>query len=101
MSAEVLVGDKKEVLALMSAIQYFSVYIPPTRKLMIYTDHNPLVFLDRMQNKNQNLMRWALQLKAVQLEIRHLRGKLNLVADVLSRVDALKGTNGGERSWNV
>ena len=48
---------EKEALALVSAIQYFSVHIPPTRKLVVYTDHNPLIFLERMRNRNQKLMR--------------------------------------------
>ena len=85
----------------MSAIQYFSVHIPPTRKQVVYTDDNPLVFLDRMRNKNQKLMRWALQLEAFQLEIKHLRGKLNVIEDALSRVDTPQGATGGEGSWNA
>lgn len=62
------------------------VYVSSSSPVIIYTDHNPLVFLDRMRNANQRLMRWSLVLQAFDLEIHHIRGKDNVVADALSRV---------------
>ena len=52
---------------------------------MVYTDHNPLVFLHRMYNQNQRLMRWALIVQGYNLVIRH-KGSENMCADALSRV---------------
>ena len=52
----------------------------------IYTDHNPLVFLHRMYNQNQRLMRWALIVQGYNLVIHHKKGSENVCADVLSSV---------------
>ena len=78
---------EKEALALVLAVQHFEVYVGgAVRPVLVFTDHNPLVFLDRMRNNNQRLMRWSLILQGHNLEIRHIRGRDNVVADALSRV---------------
>ncbi len=52
---------EKETLALLLALQFFEVYLGSSNlPTLVYTDHNPLVFLSRMYNANQRLMRWAL-----------------------------------------
>ncbi len=52
---------EKEALALLLALQYFEVYVGSSSlPLVAFTDHNPLVFLSRMRNSNQRIMRWAL-----------------------------------------
>lgn len=77
---------EKEALALVLAFQHFEVYVGGAAcPVVVYTDHNPLVFLDRMRNSNQRLMRWSLILQGYNLEIRHIRGRDNVVADALSR----------------
>uniref|UniRef100_A0A3B1IW77 Gypsy retrotransposon integrase-like protein 1 n=1 Tax=Astyanax mexicanus TaxID=7994 RepID=A0A3B1IW77_ASTMX len=77
---------EKEALALLLAIQHFEVYVGSSSlPVVVFTDHNPLVFLSRMYNKNQRLMRWALLLQDYNLEIRHKKGMENVVADALSR----------------
>lgn len=77
---------EKETLALLLALQHFNVYVGASRyPVMIYTDHNPLVFLSKMYNHNQRLMRWALMVQPYNLEIRHKKGSENVVADALSR----------------
>jgi len=46
----------KETLALVMALQHFDFYLTPTQfPVQVYTDHNPLVFLNK--NKNQRLLR--------------------------------------------
>ena len=77
---------EKEALALILALDHFEVYVGSSSvPLVVYTDHNPLVFLQRMRNKNRRLMNWSLELQAYNLEIRHIRGKDNVLADALSR----------------
>jgi len=77
---------EKEALALLLALQYFEVYIGSSPlPVIVYTDHNPLVFLSRMYNQNQRLMRWSLIVQNYNLEIRHKKGTENVVADALSR----------------
>lgn len=77
---------EKEALALLLALQHFDVYVGSTnRPVTVYTDHNPLVFLSRMYNHNQRLMRWALFIQDYNLDIKHKKGKDNVLADALSR----------------
>jgi hypothetical protein len=78
---------EKECLALVLALQQFEVYVPACSKsVVVYTDHNPLVFLHKMRNKNQRLLRWSLILQEYNLDIRHIPGKDNVIGDALSRV---------------
>ncbi len=52
---------EKEALSLLLALQQFKVYIGfSSQPVEVFTDHNSLVFLHRICNKNQRLMRWAL-----------------------------------------
>ena len=78
--------SEKETLALVLALQHFDFYLTALPfPIQVYTDHNPLVFLARMKNKNQRLLRWSLSLQVYDLKIYHIRGKDNIVADALSR----------------
>lgn len=44
----------KEALALMLALQRYEVYVGgSSTPVIVYTDHNPLIFLSRMYNTNQ------------------------------------------------
>lgn len=76
---------EKEALALILALVHFDVYTSSCQTLVVYTDHNPLVFLGRMKNSNPRLMRWSLFLQGFNLDIQHIRGKDNVFADALSR----------------
>lgn len=78
---------EKECLSLILAINHFEVYVSMGgQQLTVYTDHNPLTFLDRLKNKNQRLIRWSLELQQYNLKIIHIRGKDNVLADCLSRI---------------
>ena len=78
---------EKELLALILALSHFEVYIGSNSNvLLVYTDHNPLVFSHRMKNKNRRLLNWSLQLQEYNLDIRHVKGKDNVLADCLSRI---------------
>jgi len=78
--------NEKEALSLVLADRYFSVYFGTrTGVVTVYTDHNPLVFLQRMANHNQKLLRWSLELQQYNFNVVHRAGKDNLLADLLSR----------------
>lgn len=78
---------EKETLALVLALNHFDVYLCTTCvPISVFTDHNPLVFINRMKNKNQKILRWGLTLQEYNMTINHIRGKENVVADALSRV---------------
>ena len=78
--------SEKEALALILSLQHFEFYVVPAKfPIDIYTDHNPLVFLHRVKNNNQRLLRWSLLLQEHNLNIIHIPGRRNVVADALSR----------------
>lgn len=55
---------EKELLALILALQYFEIYVTAAKEpIVVFTDHNPLTFLHKVENKNQRLMRWSLLLQ--------------------------------------
>ena len=66
-----------------SALQSLpSLFIAP---IDICSDHNPLTFIHKIKNKNQRLLRWNLKLQEHNHDIRHIKGKYNIIPDVLSR----------------
>ena len=80
---------EKEALGLILSLNHFEVYVKGTgQPVQVFTDHNPLVFLHKMKNTNQRLMRWCLVLQDYNLDIHHVKGSENVIADALSRVPA-------------
>ena len=77
---------EKECLAIILCITHFSVYLNNGHTTTVFTDHNPLAFLSKMKEKNQKLLRWSLILQEYDIEIRHIKGSDNVIADMLSRV---------------
>ena len=78
---------EKEALSLLLAIKHFEVYVGSSVfPLQVYIDHNPLVFVHKMKDKNKRLLRWSLTLQEYNLEVVHVKGRDNVVADALSRV---------------
>ena len=64
---------EKETLALLLSLQHFDVYSSTTTTPVdVYTDHNPLVFIEKMENKNQRLLRWSLAFQEYNLRIHHI-----------------------------
>ena len=77
---------EKEALALLLALENFEVYVcSPSHAVTVYSDHNPLSFVNKMKNKNPRLTRWALALQPYNISIVHIKGKDNMIADLLSR----------------
>lgn len=77
---------EKEALALVLALQHFEVYVSSgCGEVEVFTDHNPLVFIERFKTKNMRLFRWSLVLQQYNLHIKHVAGKDNVIADTLSR----------------
>ena len=77
---------EKEALALIMELQHFEVYLSNGNRLIeVWTDHNPLTFINRFKNKNQRLTRWSLYLQEWNLMVKHIRGTENVLPDILSR----------------
>ena len=78
---------EKECLALILALQHFDVYVSSINTpLEVFSDHNPLVFIHKLKNKNQRLLRWSLILSEYNMTIQHIKENDNVIADCLSRV---------------
>ena len=77
---------EKECLALLLALRKFNFFIYDSmHRVEVHCDHNPIKFIDKMQNTNQRLMRWSLELQDYNINISHIRGRDNIIADTLSR----------------
>ena len=75
---------EKECLSLSLALQHFEVYLTSSSSpTVVNSDHNPLIFI-LMKNKNQRLLRWSLLLQEYNLDIRHTKGKDDIISDALS-----------------
>src|SRR6218665_3320191 len=55
-------------------------------KIHIFTDHNPLAYLTESMSKSAKLVRWSLALQTFDVDVKYTKGKLNVVADCLSRL---------------
>ena len=77
---------EKECLSLILALQHFEVYLTSSPSPIVdFSDHNPLIVIHKMKNKNQRLLRLGLLLQEYNLDIRHIKGKDNIISDALSR----------------
>lgn len=76
---------EKELLSLILAVIHFSYYLSPARRTVVYTDHKPITYLHNFQYKNARLTRWSLFLQNHNLDIVHVKGRENVLADMLFR----------------
>ena len=75
---------EKECLALVTSLHHYYVYLS-VGTVKVYTDHNPLVFLNKMKGSNSRLLRWSLLIQSFSLIIVHIKGIENKIPDLLSR----------------
>ena len=77
---------EKECLSLAIALQHFEVYQASSfEPIVIFTDHNPLTFIHQMKNKNQRLLGLGPMLPGHNLDIKQIKGKVNIITNALSR----------------
>lgn len=75
---------EREALAVVWATDKFRSYIEGAR-VKIATGHQPLQWLLTMKTTVGRLARWALRIQGLNMDIVYSPGKLNVVADALSR----------------
>jgi len=75
---------EKECLAIIWAIRKMRCYLEGYR-FEVVTDHLALKWLNSIESLSGRVARWALELQQFQFDVRYRRGKLNVVADALSR----------------
>lgn len=75
---------EQEGAALVYALKTWRHYLDG-HKFTVYTDHQPLKYLLTQPKLNQRQARWVAQIQSFDLDIIHKPGRLNAVADALSR----------------
>jgi transposase InsO family protein len=77
--------SEKELFGVLFAIKKWQNLLDPSIKHTVLTDHEPLVHVQNMKDVHGRLARWAIKLSPYALHYKYRKGKLNYVADCLSR----------------
>ena len=81
----------RELLAAYSAVRHFR-YFVEARPFTIYTDHKPLTFaLASTAERSPRQTRHLSFIAEFTSDLQHIKGKFNVVADALSRINAVTG----------
>ena len=87
---------EQELLGIIFALEKFRIYIYG-HKVLLYTDNKALTFLNRCAITPNRVARWMLSLQWYDIELRHVKGTQNHLADVISqnpaRLDATEIQN--------
>lgn len=75
---------ERECLGVLEGIRKFRSYIEGS-KFRVITDHASLVWLRNLKDPTSRLARWAIKLQEFDFDLVHRKGKLNVIADALSR----------------
>lgn len=75
---------EREALAVVWALEKFRGYVEGAR-VQVATDHQPLRWLLSLKTPSGRLARWAMKIQSYDLDIGYTPGRVNVVADTLSR----------------
>ncbi|CAK1594924.1 unnamed protein product [Parnassius mnemosyne] len=74
---------EREALAVVWAVERFRGYIDG-HQIVVRSDHQPLKWLFYLKSPKGRLVRWALKLQSLGLQMKYTPGKANVLADTLS-----------------
>lgn len=94
---------EREFLAVLSALEHFKLYILGRQTTFVHCDHASLKWVHNLACPSGRLARWVTRLAVFDVKIVHVPGKLNLVADAMSRapVQALAVTLGPKTDFSI
>jgi hypothetical protein len=75
---------EKEFISIVYALNRFKVYVYG-RKIVLNTDNKALTFLNKCVITSNRVARWMVEICQFDVEIRHIKGVQNHLADILSR----------------
>src|SRR4051812_48278583 len=75
---------EQELLSIVLALNEWRHYLIG-RKFVVVTDHQSLIYLKRQPNLSPKQVRWTILLADFEFETLYKPGRLNIVADALSR----------------
>jgi hypothetical protein len=90
----------KEMLDIMHALAKFRKYLVGA-KLIVRTDHNNLKYFLDQKDLNERQHKWVRKIQAYDFEIEFVKGKNNVVADVLSRRPSVYAMTDISVDWKV
>lgn len=91
-------ASEKEGLAVLSAIDKFRPYIEGTH-FVVVTDASALThIMNGKWRSSSRLCRWSIDLQSFDMEIRHRRGRYNVIPDALSRAVELVDVDDNEQA---
>ncbi len=76
---------EKECKAIVFGIKYFEHYL--FKEFVVKSDHAALQWLNSMKNPSGMFARWLVYLQKFRFKIVHLKGKENVLADTLTRLE--------------
>lgn len=76
---------EREALAVLIALEHWRCYLETDKTFTVYTDHSALKWFLSLSNPTGRLARWGVRLSSFNFEIKHRRGKDNVIPDALSR----------------
>jgi RNase H-like domain found in reverse transcriptase/Reverse transcriptase (RNA-dependent DNA polymerase)/Integrase zinc binding domain/Retroviral aspartyl protease len=80
-----LCSTELELLAVIHCCQVFEPYIQYSEEIIVETDHSALKQIFYMNNLSGKIRRWLMKLMHLKLIITYRKGRLNQLADALSR----------------
>lgn len=80
-------ASELECWALVAAVRKWKMYLQAAAKIVLVTDHNPLVWLRKQRDPRHKFARWLMELESYNYDIIYRKGEENTAADCLSRVN--------------
>ena len=87
---------EKEMLAMVFACEKFRPYILGSH-VVIHNDHVAIKYLMTKKDAKPRLIRWVLLLQEFDLKIKDKKGSDNVIADHVSRLERIAGTERGAK----
>lgn len=76
---------EREALAVLTALEHWRCYLENGQTFTVYTDHAALKWFLSLSNPTGRLARWGIRLSSFNFNVKHRRGKDNVIPDCLSR----------------